>query len=387
MQFHRSAFLYICILFPAFFLFPLETEQVQKRKADFVLLPFINLENGPGNDYLEMQIFHVFRLNLEACGGLVIISPGEGMPDVPEPGQIGVISRYLPAYTDAHSLICGEYYQKDNTLHIFVTVVDIGSGRVRECFSRSLPADKKLLQTIEEMAIALADTLAGWNESTQSDLPGQTQRENRLRNELAKKESFIREIFGKQNSLLVSPGSGLSMGRTAVSWTPEGPLLSPSFGIEYGRILFPHFHLKAGIEILPLDLFSDDKTHSECTFEILAGYHSEDIVSFYISGGLAVIYDYNEECAALASGTAASPIYPAAERISLSIPVQTGCIMSIGPRWFADIRMRYNGLTWTIEKEGPASYPEGEKTFLYWYGFSVMSLLDMSIAVQIGYRF
>ncbi|MBN1698725.1 MAG: hypothetical protein JW881_14515 [Spirochaetales bacterium] len=335
--------------------------------------------------YLAPRIYSIFSINLKNQAAIDLMTPETAaspltLADYDLDGLIDALGDAL--HIDA--CIVGDYYVSGETLHISITVVDVLSGRIKNCYIERLPADLDMIAGIEEISRRIAFEIARDLPALSREALVQKHINSRLRKKIDAEEKLLDEIGHRRHEIQAAVFSGIHTGRTVVSWSNTRPLLSPPLYFEYSRYFDNFLHVRAAMEYLPFDLMTNDAGKYELGLGLLFGFHTESLFSFSFDAGLSLTYDDNE------GSTALSDEKDAAEhvmRYSLSIPLQLGISWYLQPSFFLHIRLRWFGLTYTFEQLSPHDYDYGGRTLLYSNGFSPFSFLCMSLAVHAGMRF
>ncbi|MEJ2663753.1 MAG: hypothetical protein P8107_06890 [Spirochaetia bacterium] len=367
----------------------LQAEGLQSaEKRTVLLLPTQDATNNEKYKHLRKYIFNILKINLQKYKNLQVIIPEQKVSVDLYTGDFESYVRTLSEhYTSAESFIFGEYFVDGRGLHVFVNVWDAASLRVKNLFVKTMPADLDMLENIDRMCIDIAGAVAKDLPPLERDILFQKQVLSGLRRQINYEEKLIEDISAKHNEIQVTPMTGLSLGRTIISWSDLGPFIAPLLYLEYTRYLTKDLHARFGFEYLPMDLLTQNSQRYEISLQALIGFHTQSLFSFTVDAGLALIYDYNQRSAALAYTGGSDVVYPKAERFSVSIPLEVGCSIFLNDLFFINLRFRYHGLTYTFEPKAPGDYDEGNSSYLYSNGFSPWNLLCLSISTQIGFRF
>ncbi len=356
-------------------------------QRELLLLPVRHTASKSENDYLKDYIYNILKINFERQPALKVLECDESARKLLASSDletaIGELSRRYPV----ESFIFAEYFVDGNGLHLSIHVWERETLRVKNVFPAVMPAGLDMLKNVEALCLSAAEAVA-------RDLPPR-EREAlfrrsvmaRLRRQIDREERLVEQIKGTPNALVFTPMTGLSLGRSVVAWSDNQPLLSPVVSFEYSRFLSDSFHWRIGAEYLPFDMVGAGGLSTEVTLYTLVGYHTQSLFSFNLDAGLAATYTYNEHCAALAFYDGVLVVDPAAERISLSLPVEAGFSIYLTRTFFIDLRLRYSGLSFTFEPNGPEAYPRGNQIYKYDRGFSPWNFLCFSLSVQAGFRF
>jgi hypothetical protein len=291
----------------------------------------------------------------------------------------------------AKNCLTGEYYMNKNTLVVIVNLWDTEQKRIKDTFVKSMPNDLDMLSNLELMAREVADNIGRVLPALEREAFIAKQVNADIREQVDSEERILDRIFSNGNELQFAPGTGFNMGRTAISFSSKGCLISPSLNIEYSYLFRNNLHLRLGVEYLPFHVMDTALPVSEASAELLFGFHTMSLATLSLDLGAAVIFDRNGDSTALSyykyKGSDPFVVTRSVERVSISIPVQIGFYMYTGSPFFFNIRLRYHGLTWTIEPLEYGSYEAGSQSLKYAYGFSPWTLFFVSIALQGGFRF
>ncbi len=285
--------------------------------------------------------------------------------------------------------LTSEYYVNDGTLTVVVLLWDSEQKRIKDAFVRSMPNDLDMLSAIELMCGEAAENIGRKLPALEREAYIAKRVNADLREKVDAEERILDRLFSKGNEIQFALLSGFNMGRTAVSFSSKGCLISPSLNLEYS-ILFRNFlHVRLGAEYLPFHVADPVFPICEASAEILFGFHTASIDTFSFDTGIAVIYDKNSDSTALSyyAGTEPVPVTRAVERISISIPLEFGFYIHTESAFFLNVRLRYHGLTWTMEPLPREAYNAGTQTLKYASGFSLWNLFFVSVVLQGGFRF
>ncbi|MBN2353336.1 MAG: hypothetical protein JXD23_12250 [Spirochaetales bacterium] len=354
---------------------------------ELLLLPVRHTASKSENDYLKVYIYNILKINFERQPSLKVIECDDQARKLLAASDLETAIGELSRRYTVESFIFAEYFVDGNGLHLSIHVWERETLRVKNVFPAVMPAGLDMLTNVEALCLSAAEAVA-------RDLPPR-EREAlfrrsviaRLRRQIDREERLVEHIRGTPNALVFTPMTGLSLGRSVIAWSDNQPLLSPVVTVEYSRFFTDAFHWRVGAEYLPFDMVGGGGLSTEVSLYTLVGYHTQSLFAFNLDAGLAVTYTYNERCAALAYDDGALVVDPAAERISLSLPVEAGFSIFLTRSFFIDLRLRYNGLSFTFEPNGPEAYPKGNATYKYDRGFSPWNFLCFSLAVQAGFRF
>ncbi len=370
-------------------LFAQERAEVPADKNRIILAPVTSLTDNLEFQYLKGTIYNVLLINLKRQERIAVVNEEPGADEGVFNGEGGfeaTLSAMAGAFPGA-SAIVAEYYVAKASLHILVNVWDVSTRRVKNSFIETMPADLDLLANIEKMSANIAESVARELPPTEREALFNKEVAASLRQKIDDEDRFVEEIFSRRHELALVPLSGLGLGRTVVSWTATGPLVSPLLSLGYTYSLGGLWHGRVNLEYLGLDLATAPGTRQEVTLEALVGIEQQSSFAFSFDAGLALIYDYNRESAALAYTQGAGTVYPTVERLSLSVPVALGFTVYLTRAFFVHLGFKYHGLTFTFEPQAYGTYDVGASSFLYRDGFSAWNFACLSIYVQAGVRF
>lgn len=360
----------------------------EKIMREVLIAPVINLTENRDFAHLASTIFNLLLLNFRKQETLVTINDRleSGAPDTPGEdfeAWLAALKGFFPGAT----AVVTEYYGAADRVHILINVWDLDTLRIKNSFIETVSADLAILKNIETLAAHTAQAVARELPPTERDALFQKQIVTSLRRKINDEEKLVEDIFSGRHEIGAAPFTGVGLGRTVFSWSDLGPLIAPVLDLSYSYFFEAPFHLRVGLEFLCYDVLAENPARNELTFEALFGLHTASSFSFSLDAGLALIYDYNPASGALAYTSGINTITPQAERLSLSIPVALGLTVYFSKNFFISFRLKYHGLTWTVEPLGPESYDVGNDRLKYWYGLSPWNLLCVSVVVQTGVRF
>jgi hypothetical protein len=369
------------------------TVPVSAQEADhknrIVLTPVSSLTDNKEFLYLKGTIYNVLLINLQKQERLAILNEEPGAAYIintegETEAYLATLARSFPGAV----AIVGEYYVDGDACHILVNVWDLDTLRIKNSFIETLPADLDLLPNIEKLSSRIAISVARELPPTERDALFQKQVVASLRKKINQEEQLTREIFTFHHALAVAPFTGLGTGRSVVSWNTGGPLISPVLSLDYTYFFENAMHLRFRAEYLGLaNLYAARGVQQEISLEALVGIHTISSFSFALEAGLAVTYDWNTESAALASSTPVDPTPRSIERVTLTLPLVFGFTLSLTPRFFINLSLTYNGLSYTFEPLPPSDYDSGFLHLRYASGFSPWNFINISILLKAGVRF
>ncbi len=377
-------------LFLTVLILPLTAQETAPApKKRIVLAPVTSLTENKDFLYLKATIYNVLLIHLKKQERIAVLNEeGEGAREIIDAG--GDTETYLASLARAFPAavaIRGEYYVSAEHCHILVNVWDLDTLRVKNTFVETIPADLDLLPNIEKLSARIAVSVARELPPTERDALFQKQVVASKRKKINDEERLTTDIFAFRHALAVSPLTGLGTGRSVVSWT-AGPLISPVLSLEYSYFFEGQFHLRLRAEYLGVtNLYGADGVQRELSLEALVGLHTLSSFSFALDAGLAVSIDWNTRSHALASTMPVDPTTRDIQRVSLTIPVAFGFSLSFTPRFFINLCLTYNGLTYTFEPLPAAAYDSGYTHFRYANGFSPWNFINFSILLKAGVRF
>jgi hypothetical protein len=356
-------------------------------KNRIILAPVVSLTDNQEFMYLKGTIYNVLLINLKKQERIAVVNE--------EPGAAAVIDAeaafepYLASLARAFpgsSAIMAEYYVAKARLNILVNVWDVSTRRIKNSFTETMPADLDLLANIEKMSANIAEAVARALPPTEREALFNKEVAASLRKKINDEDMFVEEIFAGRHELALAPFTGLGLGRTVISWTANGPLVSPLLSLGYSYWFDTSLHLRLNLEYLGFDLSTAFGSRQEATFEALIGINEKSSFSFSADVGLALIYDYNLHSAALAYTAGTVPEYPEARRLSLSLPIAIGFSVYLTPHVFFNLAFKYHGLTLTFEPQDYGTYDVGASQFRYYDGLSAWNFTNMAIQLQVGMR-
>ncbi|HEQ71765.1 MAG TPA: hypothetical protein ENN69_04685 [Spirochaetia bacterium] len=363
-------------------------ENTDKIRRHVILTPVTELTENAEFAYLSGTIYNVLLVNFRKQESLFILNgQAEGTDEPSGTGDFEGDAAKLRRLHPGAAAVRAEYYVAGGTLNIIINVWDLDSLRVKRTFTESMPADLDMLRNLERMAAGTAEAVAHDLPPTEREALFQKQIAARLRHRINEEEKLVEEIFSLRHELSIVPFSGIGLGRTVVSWSMLGPFISPVLNLEYSALIGDSYHLRVSCEYLGFDLTDPDPERTEFALDVMVGMHSRSLFSLSFDAGIAVIYDHNPESAALAYTLGLGEYAPSAERFSLSLPLQLGLTIYPSPHTFLAFRLKYHGLTWTIESLPPSAYDVGHEKLTYTSGFSLWNLLCMTFQIRAGVRF
>ena len=375
-------------LLSAIFVFADNAEETGTEKNRIILLPVKNLTDNSAYAYLSTTIYNVLEINLEKQERIYLLN-NDRQEEI-DSGPAIDFDDYLDFFKSdfpGSSLIVSEYYASGEKLHILVNVWDTDTLRIKNSFIETMPADLDLLDNIENMAVNISEAVAMELPPTEREAVFEEQVSASLRQKINEEEFFVEQIFAEHHELSVTPFTGISLGRTIVSWSEDGPFVSPVISLGYTYLIDDTLRFHAGFEYLGFDLLDSENERYEISFEALFGFHTKSAFSLFITGGVGASYDYNSASGALAYESGLYTIYPEIERFSVSLPVVLGFTFYFTEKFFLSLCFDYHGLNYTFEPLDPEDYNIGNTRLKYYYGFSMWNFLCLSISVNTGLRF
>jgi TolB-like protein len=361
-----------------------EVPHHEKVRRTVMLLPIRNLTADEEYASLAYTIYNVFEINLKKQESLDLLADEKKMVDGSGNYDMNRLLEIIGSVYDAETCVTGEYYVSKETLHITVSVVDVASQRIKNCYIRSMPADQGRYDVLDAMSNEISVAIARELPALEREAVMRKQITTRLRQKLDTEERLLADILAKNHEVRLFPLTGVNLGRTVISWSEARPSLFPPLRLEYSFFFGNTFRITAGVEYLPFDLMVEDAMRTEIGLDILFGVHTRSLFSFGVDAGLALTYDYNSNSTALAAD--ADKPGPSAERFSLSVPVTATLSIYFDRTFFLSFRLACYGLTYTFETLDPSSYAGGSGTLLYYYGVSPFNFLSISISSSIGVR-
>jgi TolB-like protein len=362
-----------------------EEKQFEKVRRTVMLLPIRNLTADEEYASLAYTIYNVFQINLKKQESLDLLVDEKKIIDINTHFDINRILSDIGATYRVETCVVGEYYVSRETLHITVSVVDVESRRIKNCYIKSMPADQGRYDVLDAMSSEISVAIARELPALEREAVVQKQITTRLRQKLDREERLLDHILNKHHEIRLFPLTGVNLGRTVISWAEARPSLFPPLRCEYLFFFGNTCRVTAGFEYLPFDLMVEEAIRTEIGLDILFGIYTRSLFSFGADVGLAFTYDNNTNCTALSSDVDISG--PSAERFSLSIPIIATLSIYFDPTFFLSFRLAWYGLTYTIETLVPSHYTGGTEVLLYYYGVSPFNFLNISISSSIGVRF
>ncbi|MBN1697638.1 MAG: hypothetical protein JW881_09005 [Spirochaetales bacterium] len=358
------------------------SENIVRRPV--MLLPVRNITDNLEYASLSYTIFNVFTINLKKQESLVLLEDTLNIAGKWETNGFDRLIRGFEKAYEVETCVMGEYYVSNEVLTITVTVVDVVSRRIKGCYVKSMPSDQGrydiLDRTCGEIAVAIARELPALDREAVM----QKEITSRLRQKLDADERLLDSVLKKHHEFRFYPLTGLSLGRTIISWSASKPSLFIPLRIEYTWLFGETWHFSAGLEYQIIDVMVEDIEKTEAGIDLLVGLHSRSLFSVGVEAGVALTYDYNASCSALASEEDTAP---AASRISFSIPLVLSLAFNVDPVYFIGFRLVCYGLTWTYESSAFSDYTDGNEKLLYANGFSPLNFVCLALHASIGVRF
>ncbi|MBN2441167.1 MAG: hypothetical protein JXJ04_07465 [Spirochaetales bacterium] len=385
--------LFFLIVISLFILvYPLYSEEngTLPEKQTIVLVPPENLTRDSDYDYLKDVINNVLIINLNKIESLTIITTIENTSLMSrEPIDLDTFLTVLYRDYSIENYLKCEYYVSKETLHVLINLWDTVSLRIKNTSIHTMPADLDMLKNIEWMSSQVATNVGKILPALEREARIKRQVRSRLLKKLNQEEIRLTTIFEKKHELQGALFTGLNLGRTIVSWSSTGFLLSPSFNLEYSHFFSNSLHFRVGCEYLPFDLMDSRGYRTELSIETLFGFQTLSLSSFTADIGVAIIYDYNSRSSALSyyGENQEVVIQPTIHRLSVSLPIHIGLSLYLHSSFFLNFRFKYHGLTYTFEPLPPSEYGAGGDLWKYNKGFSPWNLVCMSLVTQIGFRF
>lgn len=354
-------------------------------KRSVLLLPVANLTGNGEYAYLSHTIFYVLENNLRKQDSLNLFIGDEGTLALSRTRGFGEFMKAVEIRYAAETCVFGDYYTEGEELHITVIVADVATLRIKNCFSEVMPVDQERNEYLDEMCRDIAVTIAAGLPALAREAIMEKQIVNRLRARLDAEETLLDSILRKRNEVAVSTMTGISLGRSVITWSRKNSLAGFPLRIEYTRYLSGNLHMRAGLEYIPLDIMVPGVFRNEAGLDLLLGIHTPSLFSFSLDTGFAVTFDYNEECLALAESEYEPG--PTATRLTFSLPLVTGFSLYLNRMFFLCFRFSSFGLSWTLETADPREYEYGSRSLSYVWGFSPFSFLCLSLTASFGVRF
>ena len=213
---------------------PFLFSQEEDNSARIILLPVHSLTDNEEYKNLEGLIYNVLLINLKKQEGLVIVDTENNYEQLRLHGNdYESILDTLSRSRSAGTCVTGEYYVKDRTLHVIITIVDLDYRRLKDCYIQTLPTGLDMLSQIEAMCTAIAVSIAEQLTSLGRDALFEKQVTSELRQQIDREERILEEILSRHHEIRFTPLTGLNIGKSVVSWSRNGPFISPALGIEY----------------------------------------------------------------------------------------------------------------------------------------------------------
>lgn len=378
----------VSLVFSLFASIALGAEENEKIKREVLIAPVICLTENKDFTYLKGTIYNLLLVNFQKQETLTIINDTITLESLREPEEdfeawFAALKTMFPGST----VVITEYFAAKDQLNILINVWDMDTLRIKNSFIQTMSADLVLLKNLEKLTADTAAAVAKDLPPTERDALFQKQIVTSLRQKINDEERLVEDIFALHHEISAVPFSGIGLGRTVFSWSSLGPFIAPVLDLSYAYYFDSMFHLRFGLEYLCTDLMAENPLRNEISFEALFGFHTASSFSFSVDAGLALVYDYNPASAALEYTFGVNTITPAGERLSISIPVDMGLTVYFSKNFFLTFKLKYHGLTWTIEPVGPEAYDVGSAKLKYWYGLSPWNLLCISVVIESGVRF
>jgi len=380
----KKAALLLFMLTPLF----LHAEQpASQQKRQIILAPVTMLTENPDIAYLRGAIYNVLLINLGNQKTLDILNEKTGAAAMEQTGDLEAYIQGLASSFPGATAIMAEFYAGDEKLHVLVNVWELDTFRLKNSFIRTMPADLDMLRNIEMMASDVAIAVARELPPTEREEVFNRQVISSLRRKINDEDRLVEAIFSRHNEISGVPFSGIGLGRSVIMWSESGPVVSPLASLEYSYFFDEPYHLRAGAEFLGFNLLETAARQRELSFELLAGMHTLSSFSISADAGLSISWQYNSRSSALSHTLGLGTWYPEVTRVTLGVPIHLGFTVYFSESLFAGLRLKYHGLSWTVEPLGPESYDIGGRTLKYAWGFSPWNFLCLSINVQAGLRF
>jgi len=219
-------------------------ENTVLKTRKILLLPTQDATNKQEYQHLRMYIFNVLKSNLNKYENLEVIFLNDNFPVSLYDKDFESIVKGLSEQYTVESFIFGEYFVDNQGLYVFVNVWDAASLRVKNLFMKSMPADLDMLENIDNMCIDIARGVAKELPPLERDILFQKQVLSRLRRQIDREEKLIEDIFKHVHEIQVTPMSGISLGRTIISWSDQGPFMAPLLYVEYSYYFAADFHAR-----------------------------------------------------------------------------------------------------------------------------------------------
>jgi TolB-like protein len=382
-----------CILMLLFFCLSIASLPAQEETPDIqqsvFLLTFQQITLDKDYEWLADNIYNAFEINLKKEKSISLIT-GTGDEAFQRSNDTRTILQVLKTRYNVQTCIRGEYYIAGGELHIMVRVIDMYTLRDKNCFVESMPADLDMLPRINSMSEHISRIVAKTLPVLSREALVQKKIAVRLQEKLDNEEKILAALLNKHHELILSPFTGIHLGRSVISWILNRPLFALPLSIEYSFIPTSSFHIKAGIEYLPFNLMAPHIERTEVGGQILFGIQTAALFSFHFDTGIGITYNNNTASTALSDfDEDGNPVYPdkPVERISLSIPIQAGISLYMNKSFFMNFRITNYGLTYTIENEKLENYERGNIALKYDNGFSLLNFISLSLSIHGGIRF
>ncbi|MBN1523417.1 MAG: hypothetical protein JW904_02935 [Spirochaetales bacterium] len=381
----KKAVLLLFVLAP---LFGFAQQQADIQKRQIILSPVAALTDSAEFDYIKGTLYNVLLINLQEQKTLDILNDRpDAEPIISKKTAFEPYLQKLQNRFPGATAIIAEYYVADEKLNVMVNVWELDTLRIKNSFIESMPADLDMLSNIELLSARIAQAVAQELGPTEREEVFNRQIAASLRKKINQEEQLVEEVYALHHEISAVLFTGIGIGRSVVSWSEKGPAVSPLVAVEYSLFFDAPYHLRFGVEYMGFNIQDFNSHQQEISAEVLFGTHTLSSFSFFADAGISITWDYNAKSAPHARTGGTEDIYPEVQRFSVGVPVHLDISMYLSPNFFIDLRLKYHGLTWTIETEGPDSYDLGALRMKYFYGFSPWNFLCLSINAQLGVRF
>jgi hypothetical protein len=362
-----------------------QESEAEKIKRTVLLLPIRNLTANEEYASLAYTIFNVFEINLENQDSLDLVHDEKQIGAAAGTSNFEALMKNIEQSYNAETCVLAEYYVALETLHITITVVDVATARIKNCYIRTMPADQGRYETLDTMSREISIAIGRDLPALEREALMKKQIVARLRDKLDSEERLVNDISGKRNEITLLPFAGIDLGRTVISWAKDRPPFFLPLRLEYSYFFDDSYQVRAGVEYAPFDLMVPDVKRFETGVDILFGFHTRSLFSFGFDTGLALTYDHNDKSMVFSNtdGTQTG----ATDRLSLSIPLLLTWSLYLDRSFFIGFRVADYGLTYTFEWSDPSEYAGGSSTLFYNYGFSPFNFLCISLSASVGVRF
>ncbi|MBN2535689.1 MAG: hypothetical protein JXB88_22615 [Spirochaetales bacterium] len=131
-----------------------------KIKRSVILLPVRNLTGNEEFASLAHTIYNVLHINLKNQESLDVIPYNRNDFDSTERKGMEDLIKRINEVHNAETCIISDYYVSAGTLHISITVLDVLSSRIKNCFIKTMPADQGRYEVLDSMISRISSAIA-----------------------------------------------------------------------------------------------------------------------------------------------------------------------------------------------------------------------------------